>query len=576
MIILFGAVLAGLLTMLTMALLIREDRIREDLKVWRSAGVIFAVGWVLFGFVLLPVPLVGPLMGLELFLLPIAGVGTCLGLANSAGRRKLLPEVPIFGGTAVLIVGSMIASSPLVGPARYAQLIGEVEEVPDGELFVPTDVKHIRAVSPEQAAWAGNKVLGERDGSLGSQFAPGNYSIQLVENELVWVSPMDFLSFSRWQSSDGAPGYVKVSAEDPLKRPELVTDHKGKPLRFRYTPQAYFGFNLTRHVWQSGYSTYRMADYHLELDDSHRPFWVVSLTRPTIAYFGHQVCKVLLVDPETGAIQPFEVDETPAWVDRVIPEDIAVANITSFGFYSQGWWSAFWSGFGLKVPTTVNVDTDSEAETAWLIYGKDGRAHWFTGMTSTSTTDQALVSVMTMDSRTGKAREYRMSGPNETAVLSAATSAVSNFAGYHATQPILYKLSGELAWVVPILSEQHIFQKLAIVRANNAQVALADGKAGAVSALKNLIARNGTDKTSPSEMAQVTKGTITVRRIGDDFISGNLIRHIVADEFPGKVFTIQSSLSPRVPLIREGDTLLIQVIISDDEAIPVTAVEVVQ
>lgn len=572
MFILFGGLLAGLLTTALFIRFVLEGKYIPIVALF--FGGTWACGSV--AYYTMPPSLVGPLMGFEAALCLIGGVGTMLGLLNSVERRKLLPELPIFGISTLLIAVTLVAASPLVVPDRYARLIGEMEEVSDGELFVPTDVKHIRAVSPEQAAWAGNKVLGEKEGSLGSQYAPGNYSIQLVDNELVWISPLDFLSFGRWQSSDGAPGYVKVSAEDPLKRPQLVTEHNGKEIRFRFTPQAYFGFNLIRHVWQSGYSTYRIADYHLELDNSHRPFWIVSLTRPTIGYFGHKVCKVLLVDPETGAIQPFEVDETPTWVDRIIPEDIAVNNFRSFGHYSQGWWSAFWSGFGIKEPTTTNVDTDSDDETAWLIYGKDGRAHWFTGMTSTSATDQALVSVMTMDSRTGKAREYRMSGPNETAVLSAATSAVSNFAGYHATQPILYKLSGELVWVVPILSEQHIFQKLAIVRANNAQVALADGKAGAVSALKNLIARNGTDKTSPSEMAQVTKVKITVLRIGDDFISGNLIRHIMTYELPDKVFTIQSSLSPRVPLIREGDKLEIQVIMSDDEAIPVTAVEVVQ
>jgi hypothetical protein len=367
-----------------------------------------------------------------------------------------------------------------------------------------------------------------------------------------------------------------VSAEDPLEKPELVTAVDGKPIRMRYTPEAYFGYNLRRHVWSSGYATYVIADWHLELDDSHRPFWVVSLTRPTISFFGEKVVKVLVVDPDSGEIQPFAVDDVPAWVDRVIPEYVATANIQSWGYYSQGWVSAFWSGVGTKQPTVTNIDTDETKETCWLIYAKDGRAHWFTGMTSLSNTDQALVSVVTMDSRTGQAYEYRMAGSNEEAVLAAANSAVSNYEGWHATQPILYRLTGDLVWVVPILSEQHIYQKLAIVRASNAQVALSDTKAGAVSALKNLLARSGGDSISPAERAQVTKVHITVRRIGDDFVSGNLIRNIIAEEYPGKVFTIQSSISPRVPLIREGDELILKVSVSDDEAIPVSGIEFVE
>jgi hypothetical protein len=67
-----------------------------------------------------------------------------------------------------------------------------------------------------------------------------------------------------------------------------------------------------------------------------------------------------------------------------------------------------------------------------------------------------------------------------------------------------------------------------------------------------------------------------VRRIGDDFVSGNLIRNIIAEEYPGKVFTIQSSISPRVPLIREGDELILKVSVSDDEAIPVSGIEFVE
>src|SRR5690606_12960155 len=112
------------------------------------------------------------------------------------------------------------------------------------------------------------------------------------------------------------------------------------------------------------------------------------------------------------------------------------------------------------------------SETMTLVYGADNQAYWFTGCSSASTSDDGLVSYVLINSRTGEATEYRQSGPHEGAVMTAVNAAVSNFDGWHATTPVPYHLYGETVWVVPVVSNNNIFQKLAIVRASNSRVAL--------------------------------------------------------------------------------------------------------
>src|SRR5262249_57575279 len=121
------------------------------------------------------------------------------------------------------------------------------------------------------------------------------------------------------------------------------------------------------------------------------------------------------------------------------------------------------------------------------VWGQDGELYWVCGMVSGSIQDQAITGLITTNARTGRSRYCPFSGANEDAVLQAVNAAVSNFRGYHGTDPVLYNIYGEPTWAVPVTSEDHIFQRLALVRASNLHVALGPDPASALREYRKLI-----------------------------------------------------------------------------------------
>jgi hypothetical protein len=377
------------------------------------------------------------------------------------------------GGVQLAMTASLVVCMCLRGIAGWdcfhadelKSFIGAVESKPAAATLAPTDNHHIRMVPSELACWKADKVLGEA-GTIGSRVHVGALTIQMVDKRLKWVAPLEFNGFQHWQSSGNTPGYVVVDAEDANAPAHLVTKLGDAEIKLRYLSSACFGDNLVRHVYDADGGKYQHSvptGWHFELNDEGRPFWIVSLCKPTIQWGGLKVESILLVDAQTGVITETKVSEVPGWIDRVIPADLALSYLDWYGEYQSSWWNAVWGKDGVFEATGSNLE---------VVYGADGRCHYFTGLTSKSDKDAALLGIALIDSRTGKAERYPATGAHEDASISAVNAAVKNYAGYHGKEAIPYLLYGELAFVVPVLSENHLFQRLAIVRASNSQVVL--------------------------------------------------------------------------------------------------------
>jgi hypothetical protein len=287
------------------------------------------------------------------------------------------------------------------------------------------------------------------------------------------------------------------------------------------------------------------------------------LTRPAIQYDASMVAGVLLVDPETGAITHYDQDKVPEWVDRVVPESIATASATWWGRYGRGWWNSWTSMDGVMEPT----DERGKAESMWLIWGQDGQSYWFSGMTSVSVHDQALTGLITTNARTGRSRYCPFSGANEDAVLQAVNAAVSNFRGYHGTDPVLYNIYGEPTWAVPVTSEDHIFQRLALVRASNLHVALGADRASALREYRKLITISP-GQVAPGEEGKLTRLTVKLDRVQPDVQNGATTYYLYSKEYPTKIFSGTSALSPKLPLARAGDRASIAFLDTREEVLP--------
>jgi hypothetical protein len=99
-----------------------------------------------------------------------------------------------------------------------------------------------------------------------------------------------------------------------------------------------------------------------------------------------------VIDPEKGDITEYTLGKAPEWVDRVMPEELARNYLSWYGKYVHGWLNS--------VITEQDVNVVSSGE-MWLIHGNNGQAYWFAGMTSSSSNDQSLTSIVLVNSRDG-------------------------------------------------------------------------------------------------------------------------------------------------------------------------------
>lgn len=489
---------------------------------------------------------------------------------DSVGKRASSSApwgvVPV--GLAVLaIFGAGILSRPLFQSAGMAKMIGTVPERLWSDDMHPVDTEHIRMVGEEQAAYYASKVLTTSNGvALGSMYFAGDQSMQRVGNKLESIAPLEFVDVVKWARSDGTPGFTVVNAENRSEAATLhMTKKDGSKYLLNYMPSAYFGFDLIRHLYSSGYTNVDLVDPQFELDDDYKPWWVVTETVPTLMYTGTKVVGVLLVDPETGDIHPHGLNDLPPWVDRAIPSDVAIRYVNWWGTWSTGWWNGFTGKNTFKA-------TD---EGATLVWGSDGQAYWYTGLTSTNNKEQTQIGYVLINSRTGATVRYEGKAPagTEDAAVHAMDQSVRNFPGYHATKPVPYNINDEMAYVAPILSEGHLFQRIAICRASTMEVVLGETKEAALHEFQRLLVRTG-NSTAPSNTAKTGKVEGKVARIGSDTQGGNTTWYL---ELEGNDHIFAATYSPKtapeLPVLKTGDAVFVTFI---DQGEKTTLVETIE
>src|SRR3989338_1351852 len=119
-----------------------------------------------------------------------------------------------------------------------------------------------------------------------------------------------------------------------------------------------------------------------------------------------------------------------------------------------------------------------------------------------------------MNSVTGKTIFYSVGGfGDEGAVVRAASVAVSNFRGWRAVQPIFYNIYGEESWVVPVLGENNLLRKVAVVHASTMKVVLGNTKQEALAQYGLWLQERGSDRPPTQDsVLRETEGRVV--RIG--------------------------------------------------------------
>lgn len=529
-------------------------------KIFKSYGIALLIV-AIYAFVKLPVLRFDFTSGFTMLILFLVLAGV-LDMMLDRGERtsKSAKNNFLIAGVllVVIIIIPFFVTSPIFRASSYKDLLGKVEESVFTEDVSPVSVDKIRIVDKDMAIKLGEKKLGEIP-AIGSISKVGEYSIQSVNGELYWIAPLVHRDIIKWITNlEGTNGYIMVSASNP-QDVRLVETLDGKQLKIVYQEEAYFLQDLHRHVYLNGGMKYGMTDFNFEIDDNGKPYWVVTLYEHAIGYGGSNAVGTAIVDAQNGEVKIYSIEDTPKWVDRIQPESFIVDQINNWGLYVKGFLNSVISEEGVLLPS----------EGTSLVYGKDGKSYWYTGITSAGG-DESTVGFMLVDSRTKESKLYMQTGATETAAMTTAEGKVQE-KNYKATFPVTYNILGKPTYVLGLKDKADLVKMVAFVSVEDYSIiGMGDTKEDAYRNYKEALESKGNDiDFDSSENLQKVEGTVS--RINQDVKSGNTTYYITLKDNKELIFTGTSKISTELPLTMVGDKVSISYDKADSNIISIAA-----
>ena len=337
--------------------------------------------------------------------------------------------------------------------------------------------------------------------------------------------------------------------EDEKKKKEAMTqeerkaqeEKEKKQVKIDYKPEAYFLQDLHRHMYLKGIVNAGMTDFTFEIDDDRNPYWVTTLYEHKVGYSGASATGGATVIGSTGETKRYSINDAPKWIDRIQPESFVVDQINDWGLYVKGFLNSVISEEGVLVAT----------EGTSLVYGTDGKAYWYTGITSAGG-DESTIGFMLVDTRTKEAKLYKQPGATETAAMTSAEGKVQE-KNYQATFPVMYNILGKPTYVMSLKDKAGLVKMVSFVSVEDYSVlGLGENKEEALRNYREALASKGNSiKLENDETQQTIEGTIT--RINQDVQSGNTFYYLTIDTDTSRIFNAMSKVSSELPLTQVGD-----------------------
>ena len=440
----------------------------------------------------------------------------------------------------------------------YQKLIGEVK---NGQKITnhiaPISIDKIRVVDEELAHLLGEKILGSQP-ALGSQVELGDFCIQKVNNNLYWVAPLLHSGFLKWfNNQEGTAGYVMVSATNE-RDVKLVQNIGGKAIKIKFQQGAYFQSDIHRHVYFNGNATVGLADFSFEIDDAGNPFWIVTKYGKKIGFSGKEATGVVVVDAQSGVINEYSIAKTPKWVDRIQPLDFIEDQLNDWGEYVHGYWNF------------SNQDKLQITEGLTLVYGKDNKSYWYTGLTSVGKEESAVGFVL-VDTRTKETTFYKQSGATEYAAQSSAQGKVQE-KGYKASLPIPYNINNIPTYVMTLKDDGGLVKMFAMVAISDYTiVGVGNTMRETLTSFKNVY-NMADNKINPNSVSNKKSLKSVVTRIQNDVKNGNSFYYFKVKDYPN-IFVGSSQISNQLPVTMVGDSITISFDVDLEEVIDISSFE---
>lgn len=469
-----------------------------------------------------------------------------------AGRKERKLKIGLF--LVALLVGIFIVSAPLFNANKKYELV-EMEQKVEIEAFDET--KTPASVPPKFARNKMKKAFGQVANT--SYYELGNLQIQKVNDEYVYIAPVEFSSFFKWMNGKTIPGYFTMSATNASDNPKFIK------VEMSYTPSSYFHKNVIRHMRMEKPELIFYGDIQLEIDEAGKPFYIRSYGDFVTARNGFDVKGIVTVDATNGDIQQYPLADTPAFIDGAVsPEAVSLQN-SYFGNYIHGFWNSVFGKKDVKIPsdegTVANVSP---------IFDEHGDMYYFTDFTSPKEGVDSMLGYALTDGRTGEATYYTGNLEESYMDSQGALQIIEKKfieKKWSGEMPVLYNFYEQASWLTPVLDSNGFLQNYFIVSAANPEIAVYGNTPNEALKLYKTALQRGGSAVEGSSKADEVEAEIIVKRVHKEALEGFTAVSVLAED--GRNFLITSEAIPLAVYIQEGDQLKITYLETGELFLPV-------
>ncbi|MCZ8536841.1 hypothetical protein M9R32_06570 [Paenisporosarcina quisquiliarum] len=487
---------------------------------------------------------------------PLAIMATGLGVFSSTGKERLVKGVLFL---AALVFGGYMLSAMLFNADEKfdsAKMKQEVEIEAFDEKETPA------SVPPKFARNKMKKAFGQVPNT--SYYELGRLQIQKVDDAFVYIAPVEFSGFFKWVNGDTTPGYFTMSATDSSDNPKFVK------AEMAYTPSSFFQKNVARHLRLELPETIFHGDMQLEIDEEGKPHYIRSFGKFVSARNGFEVTGVAVVNPQSGDIKTYALNEAPDFIDGAVSPEVVSLQNGYFGKYVHGFWNSLFGKKDVKLPS----DQGTEANVS-PIFNENGVMYYFTDFTSPKEGVDSMLGYSLTNARTGEATFY--TGNMEESYMDsygALQIVEKKFIEkkWSGEMPILYNFYGEASWLTPVLDANGFLQNYFIVSAANPEIsAFANTPNEALRLYKTALQRGGSSVNGSSKAEEATT-TGNVERVYKERVGDStLVSFMLTD---GTNYLVSTEVEPLAVYLKEGDQVSVTYLNTGEIFLPVKTMKI--
>ncbi|GAE94052.1 hypothetical protein JCM21714_3183 [Gracilibacillus boraciitolerans JCM 21714] len=139
----------------------------------------------------------------------------------------------------------------------------------------------------------------------------GKLQVQKVEEEVVYVAPVEFAGFWKFLRGKETAGYFTISATNVNAQPEFHDS------AMQYTNSSYFHKYVKRVIYNQYPQYIQSGEAQIEIDEDGKPWYVQTIYRPMHVTNKPNLnaLKVVVIDPTSGDMKMFETNEAPDFIE---------------------------------------------------------------------------------------------------------------------------------------------------------------------------------------------------------------------------------------------------------------------